>query len=68
MFGSIFGFENLIEPLWLRPIDHMTTLPFVGKLNTVFIVSIAFGMGLILVAWYCILSMPFGSMIRKGMV
>lgn len=50
MFGSIFGFENLIEPLWLRPIDHMTTLPFVGKLNTVFIVSIAFGMGLILVA------------------
>ena len=28
----------------------MTTLPFVGKLNTVFIVSIAFGMLLILVA------------------
>ena len=50
MFGSIFGFEDLIEPLWLRPIDHMTTLPFVGKLNTVFIVSIAFGMGLIVVA------------------
>lgn len=28
----------------------MTTLPFVGKLNTVFIVSVAFGMGLIIVA------------------
>lgn len=50
MFGSVFGFEDIIEPLWLRPIDHMTTLPFVGKLNTVFIVSIAFGMLLILVA------------------
>lgn len=50
MFGSVFGFENLIQPLWLRPIDHMTTLPFVGKLNTVFIVSVAFGMLLIIVA------------------
>ena len=50
MFGSIFGFEDIIEPLWLRPIDHMTTLPFIGKLNTVFIVSVAFGMGLILLA------------------
>lgn len=50
MFGSIFGFEDIIEPLWLRPIDHMTTLPFVGKLNTVFIVSVAFGMGIIIIA------------------
>ena len=50
MFGSIFGFEDIIEPLWLRPIDHMTTLPFIGKLNTVFIVSVAFGMGLIIFA------------------
>lgn len=50
VFGSIFGFENVIEPLWIRPIDHMTTLPFLGKLNTVFIVAVAFGMFLILVA------------------
>ena len=50
MFGSVFGFEDVIQPLWLRPIDHMTTLPFVGKLNTVFIVSIALGMGLIVIA------------------
>ena len=50
MFGSVFGFEDIIEPLWLRPINAMTDLPFVGKLNTVFIVAIAFGMGLILVA------------------
>lgn len=50
LFGSIFGFEDIIEPLWLRPIEHMTTLPFIGKLNTVFIVSVAFGMVLILIA------------------
>ena len=50
MFGSIFGFEDIIEPLWIRPIDHMTTLPFLGKLNTVFIIAVAFGMFLIIVA------------------
>lgn len=50
MFGSIFGFEDILQPLWIRPIDHMTTLPFLGKLNTVFIVAVAFGMFLILVA------------------
>ena len=49
LFGSIFGFEDIIEPLWLRPVNHMTTIPFIGKLNTVFIVAIAFGMILILV-------------------
>lgn len=50
LFGSIFGFEDVIPALWLRPIDHMTTLPFIGKLNTVFIVAVAFGMGIILIA------------------
>lgn len=48
MFGSVFGFENLIEPVWLRPAEHMTNLPFIGKLNTVFIVAVAIGMGIIL--------------------
>lgn len=50
LFGSIFGFEDIIQPLWLRPIDHMTTLPFIGKLNTVFIIAVAFGMGVIIFA------------------
>lgn len=50
MFGSVFGFENIIEARWIRPISHMTTLPFIGKLNTVFIVAIAFGMGIILLS------------------
>ena len=50
MFGSIFGFEDIIEAKWLRPISHMTNLPFIGKLNTVFIVAVAFGMGIILLS------------------
>ena len=46
MFGSIFGFEDVIQARWLRPVDAMTNLPFIGQLNTVFVVAIAFGMGL----------------------
>lgn len=50
MFGSIFGFEDVIEAYWLRPTEHMTTLPFIGNLNTVFIVAIVFGMGLVVIS------------------
>lgn len=48
MFGSVFGFEDVLEPIWLRPMSDMTNLPMIGRLNTVFIVAVAFGMGLIL--------------------
>lgn len=44
MFGSVFGFENVIEAVWLHPAAAMTNLPFIGQLNTVFIVAVAFGM------------------------
>lgn len=44
MFGSVFGFEDILPAIWLRPITQMSTLPFIGKLNTVFIVAVAFGM------------------------
>ncbi|MDD6213310.1 MAG: V-type ATPase 116kDa subunit family protein, partial [Clostridiales bacterium] len=49
MFGSFFGFENVFDAVWLRPKEAMSQLPFIGNLNTVFIVAIAFGMFLILV-------------------
>ena len=49
MFGSIFGFEDVIPALWLRPVEAMSNLPFLGTLNTVFVVAIAFGMFLILI-------------------
>ena len=48
LFGSVFGFEDLIPALWLRPVDSMVNVPFIGKLNTVFIIAIGFGMFLIL--------------------
>ena len=47
LFGSVFGFEDVIPALWLRPAEAMTALPFVGRLNTVF-TAIALGMGMIL--------------------
>ena len=34
MFGSIFGFEDVIPALWLRPMNNMMSVPFIGKLNT----------------------------------
>lgn len=48
MFGSIFGFEDIIPAIWLRPVTAMADLPFLGKLNTVFVVAVAFGMFMIL--------------------
>jgi putative V-type sodium ATPase, I subunit len=47
MFGSVFGFEDIVEPLWLRPAKAMTALPILGNLNSVFVVSILLGMGII---------------------
>lgn len=49
MFGSVFGFENIIDAVWLHPAKAMIDVPFIGKLNTVFIVAIGFGMVLILI-------------------
>lgn len=50
MFGSIFGFEDIIPAIWLRPAKAITNLPVVGNLNTVFIVTIALGMLITLVS------------------
>lgn len=48
LYGSIFGFEHTIEALWLHPKTAVTNLPFIGNLNTVFVVAIALGMGIIM--------------------
>lgn len=48
LYGSFFGFEDLIPALWLKPKEAMAQLPFIGSLNTVFVVAIVFGMFLIL--------------------
>lgn len=49
MFGSVFGFEDLIGAVWLRPSEAMTLVPGLGNMNTVFVVAIIFGMFLILI-------------------
>lgn len=49
-YASFFGFEHLWEPLWLRPTEAMTTLPLFGKLNTIFVVAVLYGIGLILLS------------------
>lgn len=49
MFGSVFGFEDVLPALWLHPMKHMTNVPLIGRLNTVFIISVAFGMFIILI-------------------
>ncbi len=48
LFGSVFGFENWIDAIWLRPIESMTQLPVVGSMNSVFVYAIGFGMVLII--------------------
>lgn len=49
LYGSFFGFEEVLPALWLKPKTDMITLPFIGTMNTVFVVAIAFGMFIILV-------------------
>ncbi len=49
LYGSLFGFEDILPALWLHPMTAMMAVPFVGRLNTVFVAAIAFGMFLILV-------------------
>lgn len=65
LYGSVFGFENLIPALWLRPAEAMSNLPFIGNLNTVFVVTIAIGMGMILVTMIFHMINAFRSGDRK---
>lgn len=48
IYGSFFGLEGVISPLWGNPMEETITIPFFGNLNTVFIVSAAVGMFFIL--------------------
>lgn len=50
LYGSLFGFEDILPHLWLSPSEAMSNLPFVGRLNTVFVVAVVFGMIIIIIA------------------
>ena len=41
LYGSIFGFEEILKPIWMRPMDNIMTTLYL---------AIGFGMALILVA------------------
>lgn len=49
MYGSFFGFEDVLHAFWLKPMNAMMDVPVVGRLNIVFVVAIGFGMLLILI-------------------
>lgn len=48
LYGSFFGFEDVLPALWLKPTLAMMDVPLIGRLNSVFVVAIGFGMLLIL--------------------
>ena len=48
MYGSFFGFEDILHAIWLKPMNAMMNVPLVGRLNVVFVVAIGFGMFIIL--------------------
>lgn len=49
MYGSFFGFENVLKAIWLKPMNQMMDVPLVGRLNAVFVIAIGFGMFIILI-------------------
>lgn len=48
LYGSVFGFEDLIPRLWVSPRNSHMDLPIVGSFNTVFVAAILFGVFLLL--------------------
>lgn len=49
MYGSFFGFEDILKAIWLKPMNQMMDVPLVGRLNAVFVIAIGFGMFIILI-------------------
>ena len=49
MYGSFFGFEDILKARWLKPMNAMMDVPLVGRLNAVFVIAIGFGMFIILI-------------------
>ena len=42
MYGSFFGFEDVLKARWLKPMNAMMDVPLVGRLNAVFVIAIGF--------------------------
>lgn len=48
LYGSVFGFEDIIEGIWINPRTDTINLPLVGDFNIVFVATILFGAFLII--------------------
>ena len=42
LYGSVFGFEDLIPPLWMRPMQHIDTFMRISILLGITIISLGF--------------------------
>lgn len=62
MYGSFFGFEDVLKAIWLKPMNQMMDVPLVGRLNAVFVIAIGFGMFIILI---CMIFNIINSIRRK---
>ena len=62
MFGSVFGFEDVLPAVWMRPISQMSQVPMIGRLNTVFLYAVGFGMFLIIVT----MILNIASALKRG--
>ena len=49
LFGSIFGYEEVFEALWLKPTVKMTELPLLGRMQSVLVYAILLGMIMVLI-------------------
>lgn len=38
LYGSVFGFENLIKPIWMKPADNITFILFFAVIAGVFLI------------------------------
>ena len=48
LFGSFFGFEDVIPALWMHPRTDMSNLPMIGTINAIMVYAVVFGMFMIL--------------------
>ncbi|SCP96417.1 V-type ATP synthase subunit I [Anaerobium acetethylicum] len=50
LYGSFFGFEDVLPALWMKPMEMLITLPVLGSLNSILVITVAFGMAMILIS------------------
>jgi V/A-type H+-transporting ATPase subunit I len=47
LYGSIFGFENLIKPLWIRPSDNIVFILFFSVIAGIFLIFVSMTFNLV---------------------